>query len=122
MGMPGRLLPTVLRATVSVALIAAPLDASAGHPMLTEDTGTQGTGNAELELGFSWASDEGNRSFLFQPQLSYGATPTLDLIVQPSWLDTDIVGAQPASGLGDTNLDFKWRFFGRDPYSLAIRA
>jgi len=117
--MPGRLLPTVLCAT---ALLALPLDARAGHPMLTEDTGTQGTGNAELELGFSWASDAGNRYFLFQPQLSYGATPTLDLIVQPSWLDTDVTDTPTVHGYGDTNLDFKWRFFGRDPYSLAIRA
>jgi hypothetical protein len=92
-----------------------------GHPMLTEDTGTQGTGNAELELGYSWADDAGNRSFLFQPQLSYGATPTLDLIVQPSWYSNDIAGDH-VQGAGDTNLDFKWRFLGHDPYSLALRA
>lgn len=95
--------------------------ALAGHPMLTEDTGTQGTGNEELELGNSWASDSGDRSFLFQPQLSYGATPTLDLIVQPSWYANDI-GGDSVRGAGDTNLDFKWRFLGRDPYSLAVRA
>ncbi len=52
--------------------------------MLSEDTGTQGTGNAELELGYAWSEDDGARSFLFQPQLSYGVTPSLDLIVQPS--------------------------------------
>jgi hypothetical protein len=95
--------------------------AFAGHPMLTEDTGTQGTGNAELELGYSWASDSGDRSFLFQPQLSYGATPTLDLIAQPSWTSNDISG-RSVHGEGDTNLDFKWRFLGSDPYSLAVRA
>ncbi|HEX5122215.1 MAG TPA: hypothetical protein VFV97_03130, partial [Rhodanobacteraceae bacterium] len=83
-------------------------NAIAGHPMLTEDTGTQGTGNAELELGYSWASDSGNRSFLFQPQLSYGASPTLDVIVQPSWYSNDING-DSVRGAGDTNLDFKWR-------------
>jgi len=89
--------------------------------MLTEDTGTQGTGNAELELGYSWGNDSGNSSFLFQPQLSYGVTPTIDLIVQPSWYSNDIAG-DSVHGAGDTNLDFKWRFLGRDPYSLAVRA
>lgn len=115
-------LPTALRTTLFGATFAVAIDARAGHPMLTEDTGTQGSGNAELELGFSWASDTGNRYFVFQPQFSLGATPTLDLIVQPSWLSNDFTRGGNVSGYGDTNLDFKWRFFGRDPYSLAIRA
>jgi hypothetical protein len=111
-----------LGAAIAVAVGGGARVALAGHPMLTEDTGTQGTGNTELELGFSWASDSGDRAFLFQPQLSYGATPALDLIVQPSWTSNDIAGADSVRGLGDTSLDFKWRFFGRDPYSLAVRA
>ena len=71
-----------LRSVVADVALGACRFALAGHPMLTEDTGTQGTGNEGLELGFSWANDSGDRSFLFQPQLSYGATPTLDLIVR----------------------------------------
>src|SRR6478752_3328011 len=110
-----------LRYVIAGAVFGFCRAASAGHPMLTEDTGTQGTGNAELELGYSWANDAGNSSFLFQPQLSYGATPTLDLIVQPSWYSNDI-GDNRVHGAGDTNLDFKWRFLGHDPYSLAVRA
>jgi len=106
---------------LATAIACACRVAFAGHPMLTEDTGTQGTGNAELELGYSWATDSGDRSFLFQPQLSVGATPTLDLIVQPSWYSNDI-GGDSVRGAGDTNLDFKWRFLGHDPYSLAVRA
>lgn len=115
-------LPTAFRRALFGSALAVAVDARAGHPMLTEDTGTQGSGNAELELGFSWASDAGNRYFVFQPQLSFGASPAVDLIVQPSWLSNDIAGSGNVSGYGDTNLDFKWRFFGRDPYSLAIRA
>jgi hypothetical protein len=115
-------MPTVLRAVAIGAFFATASLARAGHPMLTEDTGTQGTGNAELELGFSWANDADDRTFVFQPQLSYGATPTLDLIVQPSWLASDLADGGSTRGFGDTNLDFKWRFFGSDPYSLAVRA
>src|SRR5690349_4529248 len=99
-----KVLPTALRAVVFCATLMVAIDARAGHPMLTEDTGTQGSGNAELELGFSWASDAGNRYFVFQPQLSFGATPTLDLIVQPSWLSNDFGGGGNVSGYGDTNL------------------
>ena len=90
--------------------------------MLSEDTGTQGAGNFELELGYDWSGLDGMRSFLFQPQLSYGTSPGVDLIVQPSWLrDTDPAGAR-TQGLGDTNMDFKWRFFGAAPLSLGVRA
>ena len=95
--------------------------AFAGHPMLTEDTGTQGKNNFELELGYDWTPEASDRNFLFQPQLSWGASTTLDLIVQPSWI-IDYSGVNTERGLGDTNLDAKWRFYEGAPWSLAIRA
>ena len=96
--------------------------ASAGHPMLSEDTGTQGRGNFELELGNDWTRSPGSRSFLFQPQLSLGASPTLDWIVQPSWTAIGAPDGTGVRGLGDTNLDAKWRFYGAAPWSLGVRA
>ena len=90
--------------------------------MLSEDTGTQGAGNFELELGYDWSRLDGLHSFLFQPQLSLGTSPTFDLIVQPSWLRDSGSADATLQGLGDTNLDFKWRFFGAAPLSLGVRA
>ena len=93
----------------------------AAHPLQTEDTGTQGEGNIELENGFDWSRAGPNRDFAYQPQVSYGLSPAVDLIVQPSWLrHRDDAGR--LSDWGDTNLDMKWRFFGRAPLSLAVRA
>lgn len=43
-------LPAISTLGSSVAL--------AGHPMMTEDAGTQGTGNFELELGYDWSRQE----------------------------------------------------------------
>src|SRR5262245_25046373 len=71
------LLQSYMRRCVGV-LIAALLRAlpvHAGHPQMSEDTGTQGAGNFELELGNDWSRDDGSRSYLFQPQLSYGLSP-----------------------------------------------
>ena len=96
--------------------------AFAGHPMLSEDTGTQGTSNWELELGYAWIRSGADRSFLFQPQLSYGLSPTFDLILQPSWMTMEATPGGRVRGLGDTNLDAKWRFYGAAPWSLGIRA
>jgi hypothetical protein len=100
---------------VAMACWCAP--AFAAHPLVTEDTGTQGTGNVEIENGLSWTRAAGATVFQYQPQVSYGLVPALDLIVQPSWI------RQPgAQGWGDTNLDFKWRFFGAAPWSYGVRA
>jgi hypothetical protein len=111
-----------LRAAVFTAIFGIGAAAVfAGHPKFTEDTGTQGTGNLELELGYAWTRMKGDRSFQFQPQLSFGATTTLDLIIQPSWI-VDHSTAGTERGFGDTNLDAKWRFFGRAPWSLGVRA
>jgi hypothetical protein len=107
-------------AAVAFALAAA--TAFAAHPLFTEDTGTQGRGNVEVELGNSWNDVDGNWDQLFQPQISYGASTSLDLIVQLSWVEGKDAQDEHARGLGDTNLDFKWRFYGSAPWSLGVRA
>jgi hypothetical protein len=76
----------------------------AGHPLLSEDTGTQGKGNYELELGYDWSQQDGDHNSLLQPQLSWGVTPTIDVIAQPSLIIDDNNG-QRTTGAGDTNLD-----------------
>jgi hypothetical protein len=96
--------------------------AHAAHPMISDDTGTQGTGNLELELGNAWTVQGGVGTFLFQPQLSVGASTSVDLIVQPSYLSAVDASGQRQHGTGDTNVDFKWRFYGAAPFSLALRA
>jgi hypothetical protein len=106
----------------ALALALAAPGASAAHPMITEDPGTLGAGRVELELGFSATRGDpaAGRYGSFSPQLSVGATPVLDLIVQPRYV------AQPAandgaSGWTDIALDAKWRFLGRENVQAAVR-
>ncbi len=101
--------------------LAAPA-AFAAHPLQTEDTGTQGARNVELENGLSRARFDGTTLTTYQPQVSMGLAPTVDVIVQPSlaWLQAPAQAA--VSGFGDTNIDAKWRFWGSDPWSFGIRA
>jgi hypothetical protein len=94
----------------------------AAHPLQTEDTGTQGTANIEFENGLAASRSGDARLIVYQPQFSFGATPALDLIVQPSWIDSRPGDGRRLRGLGDTNLDVKWRFFGSAPWSFAVRA
>lgn len=105
----------------ALAVSLAPLGVHAAHPTLTEDTGTQGIGKFELELGFQRVRENDARAFEFGPQLSWGALENVDLIVRPTWLD--LRGADTSSrGIGDTALDLKWRFYEGGAFSAGLRA
>jgi hypothetical protein len=106
-------------------VLAFPIAGHAAHPLITEDTATQGSGKFELEVGNAWTRDGSDRSFELGPQLSYGILPQLDAILRPTWLDqrSTIDGETVhARGAGDTAADLKWQFFRRDKLSLAVRA
>jgi hypothetical protein len=103
-----------------LALAVAP--AFAAHPLQTEDTGTQGEGNVEIENGLARARFDATTLTMYQPQVSLGLSPTFDAIVQPSWIRQRSPGARSVSAPGDANVDAKWRFWGSDPWSFALRA
>lgn len=112
---------------IAMLLLAMPLaSAWAAHPMLTEDPGTQGKRNTELELGFG--ADKGDPTFngrgvLFSPQVSHGLAETVDFIVQGFWQSQSPSGAPTVRGVGNTLVDVKWRFHESDgPLALAVRA
>lgn len=58
-------------ATLGLAAIAGATRAA--HPLISEDTGTQGAGHVELELGVQRSSVAGGHALELDPQLSYGA-------------------------------------------------
>jgi hypothetical protein len=112
-----------MRRVTLAALLYASTPAFAAHPMLTEDTGTQGSGRFELELGTAIIRDHETRVFEFGPQLAYGIGQTVDLIVRPAWLDIrESAGGRHERGTGDTALDVKWRVFAADLISFGVRA
>ena len=114
-----------MRAIVAPLVLACAAEVHAAHPLLSEDTGTQGSGKFELELGSAWTRDDADRSYEFGPQLSYGMAPNLDGIVRPTWLaqrSKEGGTAKTNRGAGDTAIDVKWRFYEAGPASLAVRA
>jgi hypothetical protein len=115
---PRRWLVVVVAVTLAFATLT-----HAGHPLITEDTGTQGAGRFELEMGVESARDGDLRAIEFGPQLSYGLLSNLDLIVRPTFVENRIVGAGGSRerGLGDASIDGKWRFFDDDVVSFGTR-
>src|SRR5437773_655130 len=108
-------------------LLGGPALVRAAHPFITDDTNTQGTGRFELQLGTQYARTDAEGvtlgSLQFAPQLTYGIASPIDLIIRPTYNVNVISGAdsERSSGWGDTNLEVKWRFWARDPWSLAAR-
>jgi len=112
---------------LATVLLAAPL-AHAAHPLVTEDTGTQGTGRFQLEVNAESARDRAAGVLVksFQPAaaITYGLLDNLDVQLGRPYLRqvTDPGGANSVVKGGlDTSLDFKWRFFERDALSIGLK-
>ena len=100
----------------------------AAHPLITEDTGTQGQGKCQLELTAERSQDEAGatRTETLETAaiLSYGVREDTDLIVAlpQKRVNTDTGSTSVTeSGPGDIALDLKWRFFQKANLSFALK-
>lgn len=105
-----------------------PATGHAAHPLLTEDTGTQGAGHYQLELTHDLASDRDagtkTRSRSANAVLSAGLSDDLDVIVAlPHERLTEWAGAAKTttSGFADMEIAAKWRFYEAGALSFALR-
>src|SRR3569832_2495380 len=81
-----------------------PVTALGAHPLLTEDTGTQGAGHVQLELTHDLSHTKGGstntRDQRINTVLSIGLTDTLDALVSlPHERQTDQLAATDASSI-----------------------
>ncbi len=117
------------------ALLCCAAPAYAAHPLVTDDTGTQGTGGWQVECthGFSSNSetDEGRRikerEYEGAVTISYGLSEEIDIVAGLPYLwnqvkENQLVTADE-SGIGDISLELKWRFFDleKSGFSLALK-
>jgi hypothetical protein len=104
----------------------------ASHPLITDDTGTQGTGKFQIEAMGSWDTDQKNEAgagirevnFFAVFVLTAGISETLDLAVGVpyAWTETREAGTvTKENGFSDTALEVKWRFYDKQKFSLAIK-
>lgn len=95
--------------------------AHAGHPLVTEDTGTQGAGGRQLEANAERTRErtEGatERAWQVAATLSYGAADAVDLQLTVARLDVRGGG----HGALDAALDLKWRFYESGAVSFALK-
>ncbi len=94
-------------------LVGAPLAfAQGGPPYLTNDPGTPGAGNWEINLG-AMASHAAGATAWQLPQLdvNFGLGERIQLTYQQSYVLVSASGSSEATGWGNAFLGMKWRFF-----------
>jgi hypothetical protein len=102
----------------------------AAHPLITDDTGTQGKGKAQLEFTGEYGHDSEKgittNTLVFPtiPVLSYGMNETVDFVLGVPFERMEIKqagGTTTESGISDVSLQLKWRFYEKDGLSFAVR-
>jgi len=114
---------------VPAAIAATAAPSFAAHPLLTEDTGTQGKGNSQLELTYDgfrdWLAGVKVRGAQSAALYSYGFVDPADLQIGLPYLrlDEDQQGGRRVltRGINDLSIDVKWRFYEDGAFSLALK-
>lgn len=103
------------------------------HPLITDDTKTQGKGKFQTEMngeaarkkeilhGVERREDARELAVI----LSAGAADSVDIVVGVPWRWSRVkengTTVSDESGAGDASLEVKWRFFERGGFSLAVK-
>lgn len=110
-----------------MAAVAALGAARAAPPLISEDTGTQGTGVAQLEVTVEQAREvrpaasyDGTETSVV---LNYGLAENIDLQLIVPYLraaEESATGRTVTEGALDARINVKWRFYEQDAFSLAL--
>jgi hypothetical protein len=100
----------------------------AAIPLITDDTGTQGKGKFQLELGGEYAHDKAesvtNKDSAFSAALTYGIADSVDIVLSipyQAWHLDDSGSETQGSGLSDMAIESKWRFYEKEGLSFALK-
>jgi hypothetical protein len=106
----------VIRFLVACAAYVVVEAAFAAHPLVTDDTGTQGTGNNQLEINTDRGRDDGVSSQSAALTYTYGLRDALDVFV------TVPASTTSPSGISDASIGAKWRFMESEKTSLGLKS
>ena len=116
--------------TAALALTMSAASSWAFQPLMTDDTGTQGLGENQLEVSFSddrvEQSGVAYSSRVLPLTYTRGLSASLDISlgVNHTHLNADALGTDFVSGNGNPSVGLKWRFYENETSktSLALKA
>lgn len=103
------------------------------HPLITDDSGTQGKGKFQLEVNGQYDNDKetvagvSNKSTGGQvgATLSFGIIENVDLVLSLAYawgkVEEDGTTVYDEKGISDTTFEVKWRFFEKEGWSFALK-
>src|SRR3569833_609102 len=112
-----------LASSVVIGLLLAPACgwAQGGPPMITDDPGTPGPGNWEVNVAATGSrfvvGSEGESPLL---DLNYGVGERIQLKYEVPWVTQSYESQPVRSGLGNSLLGVKWRFYDHGPDAWMI--
>jgi hypothetical protein len=103
-------------------LFASPaVFAQGGPPYYTNDPGTPGNHNWEINLGYMPFLYNGQSiSHVPDVDVNYGLGDRIQLTFENAWLRVADASSTAKYGLGQDQLGFKWRFYDNEQSGLAI--
>ena len=100
---------------------ASPLFAQGGPPLLTDDPGTPGDGQWEINLAAEIERFPNERVYALPLlDVNYGVGDRIQLKVEVPWVVLDEDGASSKSGLGNMEIGLKWRFLDEAEDGISI--
>lgn len=116
-----------------VFILSASLNAFAAHPLITDDSGTQGKGKFALEVNSEFNREEETADGITVKEtgsevatiVSYGFIDNADIVlgVPYQWTKTKEDGevTSDEDGIGDMSVEIKWRFFEKGGLGFALK-
>ena len=103
------------------------------HPLITDDSGTQGKGKFQLEVNSQFYYDKETEEGVTTKEtggevataLSYGITEDIDIVLglpyQWKKIKEDRESTSDVNGFSDMSFELKWRFFEKEGLSFAMK-
>lgn len=118
---------------VYFALLLIVCPSWAAHPLITDDTGTQGKGKFQMELNgqYDWDKETEESESVnstggqTSATLSYGIADNVDLVLSMPYLwgkaEVNEITVYDEKGIGDATLETKMRLLEKSGFSLALK-
>ncbi len=125
-----KLVAFVLLITIYFSLFT---DSYAAHPLITDDTGTQGKGKFQIEVNSEFTTNKETEDDVMTKEtggevssiVSYGLVDNADIVlgIPYQWAETKEDGdvTSDEDGIGDMSIEVKWRFYEKDGLSFALK-
>jgi hypothetical protein len=116
------------RIFVLFIVLCWPLPVFAAHPLITDDTGTQGKGKFQFEFSGEYGRENEDSviedATVIAAVLTYGINDQIDVSIGIPYrydIRREESGTTAENGISDTALALKWRFYEKEGLSFALK-